>query len=289
MADPKPESTPEKSENKSSHISQSPAKEIALFNFEWKSEPQDKAKNASEPEKPFSFTLDPQLAASIATLSISPTKSTINSEQIKPADPLPPFDKPQQFKICLIGDEQVGKTCYIDRILGEPFKRDYEATKQLQVRDVTLETNRGPITFHVWDVAGKDDGLGDAYFLGCNGFIIMFDVTKKSTYDSVPEWYKESQRVQHDGSVVLVGNKWDVLERKVAKKDVRFHHKKALQYYEVSAKTGYYLKAPFLSLARALVQDPHLTFTDTSDETKLEANKSPLKSTEEATVKKDEA
>lgn len=160
MADLKPQATPEKSENNSNNISQSPAKEIAMFNFEWKSEPQDKAKIATSPEKQFSFTLDPQLAASFATLSVSPTNSPITTENIKPADPLPPFDKPQEFKICLIGDEQVGKTAYIDKILGGQYKREYEATKQLEVRDVTLETNRGPITFHVWDVAGKDDGLG---------------------------------------------------------------------------------------------------------------------------------
>jgi GTP-binding nuclear protein Ran len=286
MADPKPKPTPEKSENKSNNMSQSPAKEIALFNFEWKSEPQDKAKIVS-PEKPFSFTLDPQLAASMATLSVSPTKSPSKPEDIKPADPPPPFDKPKEFKICLIGDEQVGKTCYIDRILGGQYKRDYEATKQLEVRDVNLETNRGPITFHVWDIAGKDDGLGDAYYIGCHGTIIMFDVTRKSTYTSVPEWYKDIQRVEIDRPVVLVGNKWDVLERQVAKKDVKFHQKKGLQYYEVSVKTGHYLKAPFLALARALVQDPHLTFTDEED--KLDTTKSPTKTVEESTTKKDEA
>jgi len=128
--------------------------------------------------------------------------------------------------------------------------------------------------------------LGDAYFIGCDGYIIMFDVTKKSTYDSVPEWYKDSQR-QNDRPVVLVGNKWDVLQRQVAKKDVRFHAKKGLHYYEVSAKAGYYLKAPFLSLARALVQDQHLTFIDHNDEHKLDDSKSPNKGATDIT-KKDE-
>ncbi len=114
----------------------------------------------------------------------------------------------------------------------------------------------------------------------------MFDVTKKSTYASVPEWYKDSQR-QNDRPAVLVGNKWDVLERQVAKKDVRFHVKKGLHYYEVSAKAAYYLKAPFLSLARALVHDPHLTLIDHNDELKLDANKSDNKGVDDIT-KKDE-
>jgi len=159
MADPI-QSAPKKSENNAENINQSPAKEIALFNYEWKSEPEDKTKHVTSPEKPFNFTLDPQLAASMATLSVS-TNSPVRFDNVKTADPLPPFAKPQEFKICLIGDEQVGKTSYIDRILGDKFNREYEATKQVQVRDVTLETNRGPINFHVWDVAGKNDGLGN--------------------------------------------------------------------------------------------------------------------------------
>lgn len=129
--------------------------------------------------------------------------------------------------------------------------------------------------------------VGDVYYIGCHGSIIMFDVTRKSTYDSVPEWYKDSQRVGNNLPVVLVGNKWDVLQRQVAKKDVRFHQKKGVQYYEVSVKTGHYLKVPFLALARAMVQDPHLTFLDHDD--KLDATKSPTKTSDETTIKKDEA
>ena len=53
--------------------------------------------------------------------------------------------------------------------------------------------------------------------------------------------------------IVLVGNKVDVKERKVKAKQITFHRKKNLQYYDISAKSNYNFEKPFLWLARKLV------------------------------------
>ena len=86
----------------------------------------------------------------------------------------------------------------------------------------------------------------------------MFDVTSRITYKNVPKWYKDLVRVCDNIPIVLVGNKVDVKDRKVKAKQIIFHRKKGLQYYDVSAKSNYQFEKPFVWLLRKLLGDPAL-------------------------------
>jgi GTP-binding nuclear protein Ran len=80
----------------------------------------------------------------------------------------------------------------------------------------------------------------------------MFDVTARVTYKSVPHWYKDLVRVCENIPIVLCGNKVDCKDRKVKPKDIHFHRKKNLQYYDISAKSNYNFEKPFLYIAKKL-------------------------------------
>ena len=90
----------------------------------------------------------------------------------------------------------------------------------------------------------------------------MFDVTSRITYKNVPKWYKDLVRVCDNIPIVLVGNKVDVKDRKVKAKQIIFHRKKGLQYYDVSAKSNYQFEKPFVWLLRKLVGDPALQLVE---------------------------
>ncbi|KAF8406978.1 hypothetical protein HHK36_006099 [Tetracentron sinense] len=103
--------------------------------------------------------------------------------------------------------------------------------------------------------------------------IIMFDVTARLTYKNVPTWHRDlcrnltgfhasDHRVCENVPIVLCGNKVDVKNRQVKAKQVTFHRKKNLQYYEISAKSNYNFEKPFLYLARKLAGDPNLHFVE---------------------------
>nr|KAJ0226713.1 hypothetical protein LSAT_V11C100017600 [Lactuca sativa] len=92
--------------------------------------------------------------------------------------------------------------------------------------------------------------------------IIMFDVTARLTYKNVPTWHRDLCRVCENIPIVLCGNKVDVKNRQVKAKQVTFHRKKNLQYYEISAKSNYNFEKPFLYLARKLAGDPNLHFVE---------------------------
>jgi len=88
----------------------------------------------------------------------------------------------------------------------------------------------------------------------------MFDVTSRITYQSVPNWHRDLERVCENIPIVLCGNKVDVKERKVKPNAITFHRKKNLQYFEISAKSNFNFEKPFLHLGRKLVGKPNLDF-----------------------------
>jgi GTP-binding nuclear protein Ran len=168
------------------------------------------------------------------------------------------------FKLILVGDGGTGKTTFVKRHLTGEFEKRYIATVGVDVHPLHFHTNCGMICFNCWDTAGQEKfgGLRDGYYIQGQCAIIMFDVTSRNTYRSVPNWYRDIVRVCDVIPMVLVGNKVDAPERAVKAKMITFHHKKALQYYDISAKTNYNFEKPFVWLAKRLANDPTLQFAE---------------------------
>ncbi|CAM9925449.1 unnamed protein product [Ascophyllum nodosum] len=169
-----------------------------------------------------------------------------------------------EFKLILVGDGGVGKTTFVKRHVTGEFEKKYVATLGVEVRPLPFHTNRGPIKFNVWDTAGQEKfgGLRDGYYIQGQCAIIMFDVTSRITYKNVPNWHRDLTRVCEHIPIVLCGNKVEIKDRKVKAKQITFHRKKNLQYYDISAKSNYNFEKPFLWLAKKLVGDPNLQFVE---------------------------
>ncbi|KAH7572357.1 hypothetical protein JRO89_XS04G0243200 [Xanthoceras sorbifolium] len=200
------------------------------------------------------------------------------------------------FKLVIVGDGGTGKTTFVKRHLTGEFEKKYEPTIGVEVHPLDFFTNCGKVRFYCWDTAGQEKfgGLRDGYYLlssqreinleenksedclspsnkdmGGIDFsihgqcaIIMFDVTARLTYKNVPTWHRDLCRVCENIPIVLCGNKVDVKNRQVKAKQVTFHRKKNLQYYEISAKSNYNFEKPFLYLARKLAGDPNIHFVE---------------------------
>jgi GTP-binding nuclear protein Ran len=169
-----------------------------------------------------------------------------------------------KFKLVLVGDGGVGKTTFLRRHKTGEFERKYVATMGAEVIPLPFHTNLGHVIFSCWDTAGQEKfgGLRDGYYIGGHSAIIMFDVTSRITYKSVPHWHKDLVRVCENIPIVLCGNKVDCKDRKVKPKDIYFHRKKNLQYYDISAKSHYNFEKPFIYIARKLTGDPNCSFVE---------------------------
>merc|ERR1711988_643890 len=137
-----------------------------------------------------------------------------------------------EFKLVLVGDGGVGKTTLVKRHLTGEFTSKYVPTLGVEVSSLQFHTNRGIVTFNVWDTAGQEKfgGLRDGYYTGGDCGVIMFDVTSRITYKNVPNWHRDIVRVCENIPIVLVGNKVDVKDRQVKAKNIQFHRKRNLQY-----------------------------------------------------------
>jgi len=173
-------------------------------------------------------------------------------------------DPVAQFKLVLVGDGGTGKTTFVKRHLTGEFEKKYVATLGVEVHPLVFYTNFGPIRFNVWDTAGQEKfgGLRDGYYIGGQCAIIFFDVTSRVTYKNVPNWHRDLVRVLENVPIVLCGNKVDIKDRKVKAKQITFHRKKNLQYYDISAKSNYNFEKPFLWLARKITGEAGLHFVE---------------------------
>ncbi|KAG8043281.1 hypothetical protein GUJ93_ZPchr0217g6464 [Zizania palustris] len=159
------------------------------------------------------------------------------------------------FKLVIVGDGGTGKTTFVKRHLTGEFEKKYEPTIGVEVHPLDFTTNCGKIRFYCWDTAGQEKfgGLRDGYYIHGQCAIIMFDVTSRLTYKNVPTWHRDLCRVCENIPIVLCGNKVDVKNRQVKAKQVTFHRKKNLQYYEISAKSNYNLRSPSFILQGSLL------------------------------------
>ncbi|MEE6496552.1 hypothetical protein FKM82_002414 [Ascaphus truei] len=119
------------------------------------------------------------------------------------------------FKIIVIGDSNVGKTCLTFRFCGGEFLGGSEATIGVDFREKTVEIEGEKIKVQVWDTAGQErfrHSLVEHYYRNVHGVVFVYDVTKLSSFHNLRTWLQECEGHAVPALVprVLVGNKCDL-------------------------------------------------------------------------------
>nr|XP_020465029.1 ras-related protein Rab-33B-like isoform X2 [Monopterus albus] len=117
------------------------------------------------------------------------------------------------FKIIVIGDSNVGKTCLTYRFCGSTFLKNPEATIGVDFRERTLELDGERIK--IWDTAGQErfrKSMVEHYYRSVHAVIFVYDVTSLSSFESIPDWIEECSRHSVGPLVprIIVGNKCDL-------------------------------------------------------------------------------
>ena len=129
------------------------------------------------------------------------------------------------FKIVIVGDASVGKSKMVVRYLKNEFESDSQSTigVELNSKEYTLDWNK--IKVQIWDTAGQDKyrSMSSAYYKGAQGFILVYDITNRQSFDNVETWYstlKSNLEFSTDLDIILIGNKCDLEQnRKVTKEE----------------------------------------------------------------------
>ena len=163
------------------------------------------------------------------------------------------------FKLVIIGDSGVGKSCLLLRFADDTFTENYYSTIGVDFRFKCLEIGDRKCKLQIWDTAGQErfKTVTSAYYRGADGIIIVFDQTDRESYNNVHNWIEDIARYSTDDPVkIIFANKDDISNEKktVDNTDITELEKKCgLEIIKTSAKTGEKVTYAFEKLTQKLL------------------------------------
>ena len=152
------------------------------------------------------------------------------------------------YKIIIIGDTSVGKTALLSKYLKGVFPTSPLSTVATEFATKIIQIKEGGyIKAQIWDTAGEEKYKSITYhhYKKSVGGLIVYDITKKSTFDNVKNWYNDLITKAEKGCIIaLIGNKLDLVERNERKREVpkeealSYAEDNHMLFYETSAFNG---------------------------------------------------
>jgi len=161
------------------------------------------------------------------------------------------------FKILLIGDSGVGKSCLLLRFADDSWTDSHISTIGVDFKIKTLNCDGKVIKLQIWDTAGQERfrTITSSYYRGAQGIILVFDCTDMESFNNVKQWLGEIDRYACENvNKLLVGNKTDLVQGRVVEKTVAsdFAVSMNIPYIETSAKNATGVEEAFMMMARAI-------------------------------------
>lgn len=169
----------------------------------------------------------------------------------------PIFD--YQFRLILIGDSTVGKSSLLKAFTEGRFAEVSDPTVGVDFFARLVEVKDGTrVKLQLWDTAGQERfrSITRSYYRNSVGALLVYDITKRSTFEHMPEWLFEAKRhiEPHKAVFQLVGCKYDMeSEREVSHEEAQqladFYN---ISFLETSAKTGVNVEEAFAAIAQEI-------------------------------------
>ena len=163
------------------------------------------------------------------------------------------------YKVLLLGDTTVGKTCFLLRYCDKTFQEAHLSTIGLDYRLKSMELADGKrIKLQIWDTAGQDRfrAITRNYYKGANGIILIYDVTNIQTYENVKNWIAQIKEEANPNVIIyLAGNKIDVDKENIVVKTEdgkKIADELNIKFYETSAKKGINVNEIFEDLVKKI-------------------------------------
>ncbi|XP_068689904.1 ras-related protein Rab-13-like isoform X2 [Montipora foliosa] len=148
------------------------------------------------------------------------------------------------YKILILGDSGVGKTCLIFRFIEDIFSDSYISTIGIDCRSRTVDVDGKKVRLQIWDTAGQERfrTLTSAYFRGAMGIILVYDITTEDSFKHISQWLQNIQDISENAE---------------------------LEFFETSARTGEGVTEAFMAVARQIKESHERKGAMLSDEDTL--------------------
>eukprot|EP00421_Protoceratium_reticulatum_P014674 CAMPEP_0168381546 /NCGR_PEP_ID=MMETSP0228-20121227/12934_1 /TAXON_ID=133427 /ORGANISM="Protoceratium reticulatum, Strain CCCM 535 (=CCMP 1889)" /LENGTH=200 /DNA_ID=CAMNT_0008394651 /DNA_START=25 /DNA_END=627 /DNA_ORIENTATION=+ len=155
------------------------------------------------------------------------------------------------FKLVLLGDASVGKSCLVVRFAKGEFYEYQEPTIGAAFMTQTVSLGDVVVKFEIWDTAGQEryKSLAPMYYRGAAAAVVVYDITSKESFDAAKSWVVELQST--DTLIALAGNKSDLDASRVIEGEVAraYADSMGILYMETSAKSGQNVNELFHEIA----------------------------------------
>eukprot|EP00823_Brevimastigomonas_motovehiculus_P006705 TRINITY_DN55_c0_g1_i2.p1 TRINITY_DN55_c0_g1~~TRINITY_DN55_c0_g1_i2.p1 ORF type:complete len:229 (+),score=45.01 TRINITY_DN55_c0_g1_i2:167-853(+) len=193
------------------------------------------------------------------------------------------------FKVVLIGDSAVGKSNLLSRFTRNEFSIESKSTIGVEFATKSIVTDKKTIKAQIWDTAGQERyrAITSAYYRGALGALLVYDISKRSSYENVSRWLKEL-RDHADVNIVimLVGNKKDLRHMRQVQTDEakEFAKTHKLFFIETSALADSNVTTAFETILKEIyrvVTKKSASSDSTSTSTSLPTSSQPVLLTQE--------
>ena len=180
------------------------------------------------------------------------------------------YDFKAILKVIFIGDPAVGKTSIVKRYVTGEFTKEYISTIGVDIYslkdEIDIHGKRVQLIWQIWDLAGHPMWyeIRSATYRGAHSAIVVYDITRRETYEHVLNWLEELMKGAGKRPIVLVANKID-MRRKVKtvtkreglklKRIIEKNIGIPVEFVETSALTGVNIPEVFRNVAYLLLKD----------------------------------
>jgi len=158
------------------------------------------------------------------------------------------------FKLVLIGDSGVGKSCLLLRFADDTYTESHISTIGVDFKIRTIQLDGKTIKLQIWDTAGQERfrTITSSYYRGAHGIIVVYDTTDGETFEHVKTWLHEIDRYASENvNKLLVGNKSDLTSKRAVETETakEFADSVSIPFLETSAKNATNVEDAFMTMA----------------------------------------
>jgi Ras-related protein Rab-1A len=170
------------------------------------------------------------------------------------------------FKILLLGDPAVGKTCFLLRFTDETFSETHISTIGILCNNhigidyklKMVNIDEKVVKLQIWDTAGQDRfrAITKNYYKGSHAIFLMYDVTSINSFNSIKGYITQIKENLEDINIMLIGNKIDCDKEDIKVKTSdgkKFATENNISFIETSSKQNINVQETFLEMARKLI------------------------------------
>ena len=161
------------------------------------------------------------------------------------------------FKLLLIGNSSVGKSCILLRFSDNIFNDNFLPTIGVDFKIRTFDLQSKTIKMQIWDTAGQErfKTITSSYYRGAHGVILVYDITDRQSFKDLENWLLETEKhASEDIIKVLVGNKNELESARAVTyaEGKKYAENNGMEFFETSAKNNVNIEEAFFTVARKI-------------------------------------